>query len=51
MEKHSRWAGRIQYVGYQDMSHDMLFPTMWKFDKCILRRACVENANDVQTIA
>ena len=24
-----------------DMSRDMRFPTMWYFDKCRLRRACV----------
>ena len=37
-------AGDIENIGNISlnlyMSHDMLFPTMWYFDKCRLRRAC-----------
>ena len=42
---------------HSNMSRDMRFPTMWHFDKCILRRACaasflsLETPNNVRPVA
>ena len=32
--------GGENVCAFSQMSRDMLFPTMWHFDKCKLRRAC-----------
>ena len=38
----------ILLPGHSQMSHDTWFPTMWHFDKCILRQACAASFKALQ---